>query len=79
MRLFGMSSKGTLKLTATELSYTSNAHSVSVSRNQIRAIDGNAVVETDGKKWRFEIDGMSNEQVHDILARWYGNAAAPAH
>jgi len=73
MRLFGMSSKGTLKLTATELSYTSNAHSVSVSRNQIRAIDGNAVVETDGKKWRFEIDGMSNEQVHDLLARWYAS------
>lgn len=79
MRLFGMSSKGTLQLTATHLSYTSNVHSVSLTRDQIRAIDGNSVVQTDGKKWRFEIDGMTNAQVHDVLAHWYANSAAAAH
>lgn len=79
MHLFGKSCKGTLQLTATHLSYTSNVHSVSLTHDQIRAIDGNGVVQTDGKKWRFEIDGMTNAQVHDLLAHWYANAAAPAH
>jgi hypothetical protein len=79
MRLFGRSSSGKLQLTPAYLSFTSPDDSVTLTRAQIRAIDGDSVVETSGRKWRFEINGMSAEQVHQILARWLAAGASGSH
>jgi hypothetical protein len=67
--------KGTLQLTAENLVYTSDTHDLTLTRAQVSAIDGNGVVDSDGKKWHFEIPSMTNAQVHDLLARWF--AAGP--
>jgi len=74
-RFFGRSSSGTLRLSPTAFTYAAGGDSVSLTRAQIRAIDGNTVVAMDGKRWRFEITGMSNEQVHTLLARWLADGA----
>jgi serine/threonine protein kinase len=69
--LGGRSCDGTLQLTSTSLIYTSSVHPVTLTRDKVASIEGNGVVETGGKKWRFEITGMTNAQVHDLLAKWY--------
>ena len=79
MRLFGRSSSGTLRLTPASFTYTAQGDSVSLPRTQIRAIDGNTVVSASGKRWRFEITGMSSDQVHNLLAHWVSSGAASAH
>lgn len=70
MRFLGLSSSGKLQLSPTALTFTAGNDSVSLPRAEIRAIDGNTVVGTSGKRWKFEITGMSNDQVHTVLARW---------
>lgn len=75
VRFFGRSSSGTLRLSAAAFSYTSGGDSVSLTRAQVRGIDGDTLVETSGKRWRFEITGMSNDQVHNLLARWLAGGA----
>jgi Protein kinase domain len=79
MRFFGRSSNGTLRLSAASFTYSAGSDSLSLKRTQVRSIDGNTVVGTDGKRWRFEISGMSNDQVHAVLARWFSTGAAAAH
>ena len=79
MRFFGRSSSGTLRLTPAAFTYTAEGDSVSLRRTEIRTIDGNTVVGTNGKRWRFEITGMSSDQVHNLLARWASSGAAAAH
>lgn len=69
--LSGRSCDGDLQVTPTQLIFSSDVHPVTLTRQAVTAIDGNTVVVTGGKKWRFEIDGMSNRQVHDLLARWF--------
>jgi hypothetical protein len=75
--LSGRSCDGTLQLTDALLTFTSNVHPFTFTRAQISGIEGNAVVDSAGKKFRFQIDGMSNEQVHALLEKWY-IAGAPA-
>ncbi len=72
---FGGFCSGTLQLTPETISYTSDAHSFSLTRDQISAIQGDAIVESSGRRWRFEIPGRNGAQVHMLLARWY--AALP--
>jgi hypothetical protein len=69
--LNGRSCDGNLELTPTELIFTGEAHSVTLTRAAISGVDGNTVIETGGKKWRFEIYGMSNTEVHNILIKWW--------
>ena len=76
VRFFGRSSSGTLRLSAAAFSYTAGGDSVSLTRAQVRGIDGDTLVETSGKRWRFEITGMSNDHVHNLLARWLAGGAA---
>jgi serine/threonine protein kinase len=73
--LSGRSCDGTLQLTDALLTFTSNVHPFTFTRAQISGIEGNAVVDSAGKKFRFQIDGMNNEQVHALLEKWYGAGA----
>ena len=75
--LSGRSCDGTLQLTDTLLTFTSDVHPFTFTRAQVSGIEGNAVVDSAGKKFRFQIDGMSNRQVHALLEKWY-TAGAPA-
>ncbi|HEX4036689.1 MAG TPA: protein kinase [Acidobacteriaceae bacterium] len=61
---------GTLQLTPLVLSFHSSEHSVALTRAQIRAIEGDAVIENNGHRWRFAIPGKTEEQVHELLTRW---------
>ncbi len=79
VRFFGRSTTGTLRLSATAFVYTASGDSVSLRRADIRAIEGNTVVGTNGKRWRFEISGMTNDQVHALLAGWLAHGATPGH
>ena len=69
--LNGRSCDGTLELTANSLIFTSDVHPVTLTRAAISGIDGNTVIETGGKKWKFEIYGMSNTEVHNLLIKWW--------
>jgi serine/threonine protein kinase len=75
--LSGRSCDGTLQLTDTLLTFTSNVHPITFTRAQVSGVEGNAVIDSAGKKFRFQIDGMNNEQVHALLEKWY-SAGAPA-
>jgi serine/threonine protein kinase len=75
--LSGRSCDGTLQLTDSLLTFTSDVHPITFTRAQVSGIEGNAVVDSAGKKVRFQIDGMNNGQVHALLEKWY-NAGAPA-
>jgi hypothetical protein len=74
---FGGFCSGTLQLTPETINYTSDAHSFSLTRDQISAIQGDAIVESSGRRWRFEIPGKNGAQVHMLLARWYSAIPAP--
>jgi serine/threonine protein kinase len=78
-RFFGRSSSGTLRLSSTVFTYSAGSDSVTLKRSQIRSIDGDTIVETNGKRWRFYIDGMSSDQAHNLLAHWLATGAAPGH
>ncbi|MGC2639131.1 MAG: serine/threonine-protein kinase [Acidobacteriaceae bacterium] len=69
--LSGRSCDGDLQVTPTQLIFSSDVHPVTLTRQAVTAIDGNTVVMSGGKKWRFEIDGMTNGQVHDLLVKWF--------
>lgn len=71
MQLNGQVCDGSLQLTPERLVYACGVQSVTLARPDVRAIDGNAVVETAGKRWPVQLDGMNNAQVHNLLARWF--------
>lgn len=75
--LSGRSCDGTLQLTEGLLTFTSSVHPITFTRAQVSGIEGNGVVDSAGKKFRFQIDHMSNDQVHALLEKWY-TAGAPA-
>ena len=75
--LSGRSCDGTLQLTDSLLTFTSDVHPVTLTRAQVTGIEGNAVVDSAGKKFKFQVDGMNSEQVHALLQKWY-SAGAPA-
>ncbi len=74
---FGGFCSGTLQLTPETINYTSDTHSFSLTRDQISAIQGDAIVESSGRRWRFEIPGKNGAQVHMLLSRWYAAIPAP--
>ena len=74
--LDGRSCSGTLELSATHLIFNSDTHPISLTRDDVTAVEGNGIVDTAGKRYRFQIDGMSNRQLHDLLAKWF-SAAEP--
>lgn len=76
LRLFGRTTSGKLQLNPAYLTYTAGNDSVTLTRAQIRSIDGNSVVETSGRRWRFLIPGKNDAQVHQLLARWLSAGAA---
>jgi serine/threonine protein kinase len=69
--LSGRSCDGDLQVTPTQLIFSSDVHPVTLTRRAVTAVDGTTVVMSGGKKWRFEIDGMTNGQVHDLLDKWF--------
>lgn len=69
--LNGRSCDGTIELTSNALIFTSDVHPVTLTRAAISGVDGNTVIETGGKKWKFEIYGMSNGEVHNLLTKWW--------
>ncbi|MGB6609698.1 MAG: serine/threonine-protein kinase, partial [Acidobacteriaceae bacterium] len=62
--------EGTLQFTPETLNYTSNVHSFTLTRDQIVSISGDVVVESSGRRWRLEIPGGNERQVHNVLNRW---------
>jgi serine/threonine protein kinase len=78
--LDGRSCSGTLELSANQLTFDSKTHPISLTRDDVTAIDGNGVIDTAGKRYRFQIEGMSNKQVHQLLTKWLaaGQASQPA-
>jgi len=74
---FGGSCAGTLQLTPEAISYKSDVHSFSLTRDQISGIEGDAIVESAGRRWRLEIPGRNGFQVHNLLARWFAAKPAP--
>lgn len=75
--LDGRSCSGTLELSANHLTYISKVHPISLTRDDVTSVEGNGVIDTAGKRYRFQIEGMSNKQVHDLLAKWL-SAGQPA-
>lgn len=69
---------GTLQFKPEILTFSSPVHSFSLTRDQIQAIQGDAVVQINGRRWRFEIPGRSGPQVHSLLARWFNAVSAPS-
>jgi hypothetical protein len=74
----GRSCDGTLELTQNLLTFTSKTHPLSLTREQVVSIDGNGVVDSGGRHFHFQIEGMSNKQVHALLAKWM-TAGEPIH
>ncbi|MGC2618668.1 MAG: hypothetical protein WA414_06460, partial [Acidobacteriaceae bacterium] len=74
----GKSCDGTLQLTESLITFSSDVHPFTFTRAQVSAIEGDAIVDTAGKKFRFQIDDMSNQQVHEILEKWYNAGPHPA-
>jgi serine/threonine protein kinase len=74
---FGGFCIGTLQFKPETLSFSSPVHSFTLTRDQIASIDHDAVVETGGHRWRFEIPGRTGPQVHNLLARWFNAIPAP--
>ncbi len=77
MHHFGDFCVGTLQFTPEILNFTSDVHSFHLTRDQISSIDGNAVVESSGRKWRFQVPGHTIHFVHNMLQRWYAATPAP--
>ena len=75
---FGGFCDGTLQLTPETISYISAVHNFTLTRDQIAAVEGNGIVETSGRRWRFEVPGKNPKQVHNLLARWF-NAVPGSH
>lgn len=69
----GRSCDGNLELTPSALIFTSDVHPVTLTRAAVSGIDGNTVIGAGGKKWRFEIYGMSNTEVHNLLIKWWNS------
>lgn len=69
--LDGRSCSGTLELNATHLIFNSDTHPISLTRDDVTAVEGNGIVDTAGKRYRFQIEGKNNRQVHDLLAKWF--------
>lgn len=78
MHRFGGFCEGTLQLRPDRISFTSPVHSFDLTRDQIDSISGDAIVETGGRRWRFEIPGRNGGQVHGLLNRWFNAQAAPS-
>jgi len=74
---FGGFCVGTLQFKPEILSFSSNVHSFTLTRDQIASIEGDAVVESGGRRWRFEIPGKNGPQVHAMLERWFAAVPAP--
>ncbi|HKO12329.1 MAG TPA: protein kinase [Acidobacteriaceae bacterium] len=74
----GRSCDGTLELTQNLLTFTSKTHPLSLTREQVVSIDGNGVVDSDGRHFHFQVEGMTNKQVHALLAQWL-TAGEPTH
>ncbi len=77
LHFFGGFCVGTLQFKPDTISFTSSVHSFSLTRDQISAIQGDAIVETAGRRWRFEIPGKKGPQVHNILTRWFNALPNP--
>ncbi len=77
MHRFGGFCEGTLQLTPERISFTSPVHSFDLTRDQIESVMGDAIVETGGRRWRFEIPGRNGGQVHGLLNRWFNAQTAP--
>jgi len=78
MQLNGKVCDGSLQLAPGRLVYSCGVQSVTLSRAEVRQIDGNTVVEAGGKRWPVQLDGMNSARVHDLLVRWFARPAAPA-
>jgi len=74
---FGGFCEGTLQFTPETLIYTSSVHSFSLTRDQIVSISGDVVVENNGRRWRFEIPGGNERQVHNVLNGWFNALPNP--
>ena len=70
--------EGTLQFKPEMIGFSSPVHSFELTRDQISAIDGDVIVETSGRHWRFEIPGRSKRQVHSLLSRWFNAIPGPS-
>ena len=77
MHRFMGSCTGTLQFKPELVTYTSPVHSFTLNRDQISRIEGDAIVETSGRRWRLEIPGRTGPQVHGLLNRWFNAIPAP--
>jgi len=69
--LDGRSCSGTLELSANHLTFISEVHPISLTRDDVTAVESNGVIDTAGKRYRFQIEDLTNKGVHDLLERWF--------
>ncbi len=75
---FGGFCAGTLQLMPENINFSSPVHSFALTRDQIDRVEGDAIVETAGRRWRFEIPGRTGPQTHGLLNRWFNAIPAPS-
>jgi hypothetical protein len=78
MELNGKVCDGSLQLAPGRLVYSCGVQSVTLSRAEVRQIDGDTVVEAGGKRWPVQLDGMNSARVHDLLVRWFARPSPAA-
>lgn len=76
MQINGHECNGSVQLAPDQMVYACGVQSVTLSRADIRAIDGSAVLDSAGKRWPVQLDGMTAGQVHNLLERWYRKNSA---
>ena len=76
---FGGFCVGTLQFMPENINFSSPVHSFALTRDQIDRVEGDAIVETAGRRWRFEIPGRTGPQTHGLLNRWFNAIPAPAN
>ncbi len=67
---FGKECRGNVAITLDEFQYVSDGHPLAMSRREVARIDGSGLVDLNGKKWHFRLEGINDEEVEELLTRW---------
>jgi len=47
-----------------------------LTRDDVTAVESNGVIDTAGKRYRFQIEDLTNKGVHDLLEKWFAAGQA---
>lgn len=68
------SCQGQLQLTDTSVIFASSTHPLNMRKSEIKRIDGDGIVDGNGKTWHFKIGDRSPEDTHTLLVEWFSKA-----